>query len=70
MIFDKNAFLNTDKDFFCLQIRLDIVVSVSINVYKDKFDIYQVDVTISFQISKNKLREKDIVLQLISQYKG
>ena len=39
-------------------------------IYEVKFDIYQVNITISFQISKNKLRKKDIILQLIPQYKN
>ena len=40
MILDKNAFLNTDEYFFCLQMRLDIVVSISTNIYEIKFGIY------------------------------
>ena len=34
MIFDRNALLNIDEDFFCLQIQLNIVVSISINIIK------------------------------------
>ncbi len=39
------------------------------NIYRAKSDIYQTNTTISFQISKNKLRKKDIVLRFISRYK-
>ena len=39
-------------------------------IYEVKFNIHQADATISFQISKNKPRKKNIVSQLILQYKG
>jgi len=60
----------SDDFLFCLQTRLDIVVSVSTNVYEVKFGIHQADVTISFQVFKNKLRKKDIVLRPMLRYKG
>ena len=70
MILNKNASLKMDEDFLCLRMQLDIVVNVLTNVYKIKFDIYQVDATISFQVSRNKPRRRDIVLQPISRYEG
>ncbi len=56
--------------FFCLLIRLNIIVSVSRDIYEAKFDIYQINATISFQVFKNKLQRKDIVLQPMLQYEG
>ena len=37
-----------DDFLFCLQMRLDIIVSALTKVYEAKFGIYQADATISF----------------------
>ncbi len=40
------------------------------NICEVKFNTHQTNTTISFQVSKNKPRKKDIVSRPISQYKN